>query len=293
MKRFVLVLCCGLALGLSAPDALAYNILTLDMGGYWNNLADQYFGANPGYGTPGAQGVRWYTTVSPSVLQTVDLLDYDVFLVQSGFTDDYVLYEATAALSALSDKKDDIRDFVAAGHGLVAWTEPLPDGQTHAWDWTPVTIESSGVNHENLVEIADTGHPIVQGSTDASLSNWQSSWHGWFTSYDARLQTIVRTGDYGDGDNRTHQDLTLAGSYNQGGCGRMVFSMQDADYHAYQQAPGSDDAATFIRESLDWAAEPCHPIPEPATIVLMSLALLGGGVTFRRGRGGPGRSSSV
>ncbi len=288
--RIVLIALLAFAL-FPVGTASAYNILAMDMGGYWNNLFDQYIDAQAGYGTPGTVGERWYTMVAPSQLASVNLLDYDVFLVQSAFTDDWVTAPATEALDALSACRVDIAGFVASGGGLVAWSEPLPDGQDHAWDWAPVEVESAGVNHEALVHIYDPSHPIMAGSTDESLSNWTSSWHGWFTQYDPRLQIVAQTGDYGPNDPRSFRPLTLAGAYNAGGCGRMVFSLQDPDYHAYQQAPTSDCAATFIGESLDWAAAPCQPIPEPATIVLLGMGL--GGALLRRkgGRARRARSS--
>lgn len=289
--RLVLALIVACAL-LLPGGAFAYNILAMDMGGYWNNLFDQYIGAQAGYGTPGVAGERWYTMVTAAQLPAVNLLDYDVFLVQSGFTDDWVTAPAIAALDALSAKRIDIAGFVASGRGLVSWSQPLPDGTAHPWGWAPVALESSGVNHENLVQIADPSHPIVAGSNDASLSNWTSSWHGWFTQYDPRLQAVVQTGDYGPTDPRTFRPITLAGAYNAGGCGRMVFSLQDPDYHAYQQAPNFDGAARFIGESLDWAATTCEPIPEPGTLSLLGLGLAGAALRLKGNRGRRGRFSS-
>jgi hypothetical protein len=251
----------------------AYNILALDMGGYWNNLADQYIDAHPGMGAPGDPSARWFQMVDYGDLSSTNLMDYDVFLVQSGFLDDYVQVPATGALDALEAKKGDIEDFVRAGHGLVAWSEPFPDGGTWGWPWSPVGLASTGIYHEDLVEVVDPNHPVMDHSTDQSLSEWQSSWHGYFQSWDPRLSVLAQSGDYGSGDPRTHQALTLAGAYNPEGDGRMVFSLQDPAYHAYQGIPG---ARALIKDALDWAAV-SRPIPEPASAWLMACGLLAGG----------------
>src|SRR5262245_62335 len=117
----------SLTLALFPLPAAAYNILAVDMGGYWNNPFDQYFGATEGYGVSGVAGERWFTRVHYSDLASIELCRYDVLLVQSGFLDDFVVDEATAALSALDGKAADIHHFVSEGGGLVAWAEPFPE----------------------------------------------------------------------------------------------------------------------------------------------------------------------
>lgn len=295
MRRHQLVRALALAVVsiiVVAPRSAAYNILSLDMGGYWNDLQAQYVTASEGYGTPGLEGERWYTRVTPEQFQDVNLLDYDVFLVQSGFTDDWVQQEAIAALEALSARRADIAQFVRSGGGLVSFAQPLPDGEVHGWDWAPVSIATAGVYHENAVLVADPDHPVMTGLDSAALSGWQSSWHGWFETYDPRLSAIAWTGDYGDGDPRTRRALTLAGAHNAGGCGRMLFSMQDADYHAYQQSPDNSRAGRFVANSLDWANATCDPVPEPTSVALLGTAL-GGWIIRRRIRRGRRAASSI
>ncbi len=261
---------------LSMPTlASGYNVLAVDMGGYWNRLDWQLNRPgdtviNEGYGTPGLVGERWYTMVDHNALSTVDFTRYDVLLVQSAFRDDWVTQEATEALAALMSRASDIQSFVSSGGGLVSWTQPFPDGSTRVWDWAPLHIASRGLFHQQDVEIVDPGHPVMANSTNESLSNWDTSWHGYFESWDDRLSVISRTGLSPDFPDASHEALTLAGTYNNGLCGRMVFSMQDPDYHSYQ---GKDGARTLVLDALDWAV--C-PIPEPSTVAL----LIGGGVVL-------------
>ncbi len=271
---------------LTPTVASSYNILAVDMGGYWNRLdwqlnRDGDVAVNEGYGTPGLLGERWYTMADHSALSTVDFSRYDVLLVQSAFTDDWVSQEASAALSALLNRSSDIQSFVSSGGGLVSWTQPFPDGNTNVWDWAPLHIASRGIFHQQDVEILNPAHPVMANSTDESLSNWDTSWHGYFESWDDRLSVLAQTGISVDYPDASHQALTLAGTYNRGRCGRMVFSMQDPDYHSYQ---GRDGARTFALDALDWAV--C-PVPEPSTVALLIGAgvVLGLGGMLRRRRG--------
>jgi len=233
------------------------------MGGYWNDLSDQYIGARAGYGAPGLEGERWYTMVDDQDFRTVDLMRYDVLLVQSGFTDDWVTSASERALEALGTRTSDLSSFLAAGRGLVAMAQPLPDGVIHDWTWSPVSLASHGVWHENLVEVTGAGHPAMRGQSSESLSGWQSSWHGWFESWDPSLQVIARTGDYGDGDPRTGRPVTLASDPAAVG-GRLFFSLQDPDYHAYQ---GVEGAKGMMQGALDWAGT--RPVTEPRSGLLL------------------------
>ena len=79
-----------------------------------------------------------------------------------------------------------------------------------------ITYGSSPITANDVVQISEPGHAAMQGSTDASLSNWHQSAHNWFTGVGGLLSVAdACTGDY---------TTTLAGPPPYGpGCSTSVF----------------------------------------------------------------------
>ena len=122
-----------------------------------------------------------------------------------------------------------------------------------------------------VTALAGIASGLFGGIVAQSLSDWHSSWHGYYESWDPRLHELAATGDYGADDPRTGRALTLGGSYNADGSGRMIFSMQDPDYHAYQGVEGAKD---LERDGVDYSAVG-HPIPEASPGILFAGGLAG------------------
>ncbi|MFC1965859.1 hypothetical protein ACFLWI_02785 [Chloroflexota bacterium] len=181
-----------------------------------------------------------FTKVSPTAFATIDLSAYNVLYVGSAFQDSAVTIPSQAALDALNARKSDIAEFIQAGHGIVALSEPIGTGR-YTWLPFPVTASKLGGNE---IKIVEPGHPVMDGLTDAGLSNWNASYHNIFT--DTGSLTILALGS-----GLESRPTTLAGTF---GSGKIVLTGQDLDFHYKYGQLGQQ--VEFLQNAIDWVAQP-------------------------------------
>jgi hypothetical protein len=171
-----------------------------------------------------------YTLVSATQFATVDLFGYNVL---------FVGWEPTErVVDALLARASDIAEWVAAGNGLVALSE---FEEPSRWTWLPLWVDSSWGFHADNVHILNQTHPVMHDLTDAELSHWGNSYHGYFISYDPGWQALAEGVEAGS-------PITLAADY---GNGRIVITHQDPDYHLYYEK--EEGAEKLLINMIEWA----------------------------------------
>ena len=150
-----------------------------------------------------------YTSITPGQLDTVDLFNFSLLYVGSTFLDGGVTIPAQVALDSLNINKVKIRDYVEAGGGLVALSEPIGNGK---WNWVPVSVAGTDgfASGFDQVVITNSTHPVMAALTSELLSGWGNSAHNSFTTTDGL--EVIATKNSGE-------PVTLVGEL---GCGRIV-----------------------------------------------------------------------
>ena len=220
----IMALCMAVALPApaSALDIGECKVLSLNLRNGWENEALDLLQVP-------------YTFVSPEEFLTIDLMNFDVLYVGSTFRNGSVTIVSQDALDALNDRADDIADFVHYGGGVVALSEPIGQGK---YTWVPSPVQTVGGLHANVVNIANTGHPVNDGLSSQLLSYWGSSFHNSFSYHDPSLEVLATAYGY---------PVTLAGMF---GGGKMFLTGQDADFHRWHYG-----ARTLLGNALTWTCE--------------------------------------
>jgi thermitase len=170
-----------------------------------------------------------YTAVSPTQFATVDLYEYNVLFV--GW------YPTEPVVDALVARAPDIAEWVAAGNGIVALSE---FEEASRWAWLPLSVGWSDYFSGDRVHVLNQTHPVMYDLTDAELSNWGLSYHGYFVSYDPAWQALAQGVEAGS-------PITLAADY---GSGRIVVTQQDPDFHLYYEK--EKGAEKLLRNMIEW-----------------------------------------
>ena len=137
-----------------------------------------------------SEGLACASVILVADLDTTDLSNFDVLYTGAAGSDLHVDELVAASGQVLA--------FVNSGGGLVAETNVFA---INSWTWVPFADDISHSGDANLggaeVLIVQPTHPVMQGLTDAFLSDWGISVHSTFlTPGDAGFQ-VLALGDAG------------------------------------------------------------------------------------------------
>ncbi|MBM4166951.1 MAG: hypothetical protein FJ218_08570, partial [Ignavibacteria bacterium] len=165
------------------------------------------------------------TTAEFSALS--NLYDYNVMIVGSGITD----------YSALTSRRLEIQDYINAGNGLIVLSPDVNNGLS----WLPLSVNGEQYTG-NQVTMSKPNHPILKELSNTLLSNWNSSYNNYFSSFDAlNFESVAITPEIGN------YPITLTGNF---GLGRIVITGQDIDAHLTENG-----ASRLFSNILQWVGK--------------------------------------
>jgi hypothetical protein len=181
------------------------------------------------------------TEISASAISTVKFDEFDIIYV----TDDAYNSGTPAYAVNLNARQADIAQFLSKGGGLVFGVQTFRGDTTNGDEYNflpPGLVDGQPTGmmvYGNKVRMTDPSHPIFAGVSNADLSNWGYSYHGFFAT-GSLLTVAIETDPYaGPSD----ESVIRVGSY---GAGTIVGWTLHPDYHQRGMA--------LVRNALHFAA---------------------------------------
>jgi Tol biopolymer transport system component len=220
-----------------AINDIPMRVLGISSGAYWEYASIAHL-----------QNIE-FTLVSPVQFLTVNLLEFDVLFIDDlkGLSSYYAINEE-AVRDALYARRIELQQWLADGHGIIALCD-VARGRRAPYCWLPDAIRPSIDTsvYEDGVVVTAPMHPVLDGLSNETLSNWIVSLHHGFANVNSNW-TVFCTSLQG-------VPVDLATTY---GRGRVVVVAQDADYHADIKGP-TGAPTTMVRQMLRWVAMRVEP----------------------------------
>jgi hypothetical protein len=186
-----------------------------------------------------------FTEISASAILTVNFDDFDVIYITDVFYNDGI----PAYAVNLNSRQADIANFLSKGGGVVFGVQSFGgDSTTNGDEYNflpPGVIDGQPIGmlvYGDTVTITDPSQPIFEAVSNGDLSNWGSSYHGFFAT--GSLTTVaIETNPHAGPSGKS---VIRVGSY---GAGTIVGWTLDPDFH--------QQGAAFVRNALNFAAG--HP----------------------------------
>lgn len=190
----------------------------------------------------------------------------------SGYTG--IWLDWTSTFNGLASRDTDLINFVTGGGILLAeitWMNgnPVTDYPYGNELSAPPSVNPDTIHIVNSTAPGGANHALMQGLTDASLSNWGNAAHGYFTTIGGF------TGVTDDGTPGNWVALV-----RQVGAGFIVYSAQDISYHIKNNSPNTAES-TYLQNALTLQAGG-GSVPEPASCLLLGAGLFGLAALRRR-----------
>ena len=170
-----------------------------------------------------------YTRLDAAGFTAATLGNYDIIMTSWSLP--------SATVTALVSRKAEIANWTRSGGRLFTSSS---NGNTD-WSWVPLSVTPASGSGEDVTVVA-TAHPLMttpHALTTAAMSNWYTSYHNVWSSYDPAYELICK--------NTANKAIVLAASY---GGGMIVVSGSDPEYHTIH---GPTGGRYYLENLLSWS----------------------------------------